>query len=71
MDKDLWLATCVCCGRKYRVQASYETEAVAAAEEAHEEEMRKATAFRCDMGPMITHAFNLTRPNSPLAPREW
>ncbi len=59
---DQWVAKCLSCGQNYRVEA---------AKTAHEEDQEKRMAFRCDRGPFITHAFNLTHPKHPCAPSEW
>ena len=71
---ELWTGRCQSCGRDFTVkmcEGATEAQATKALEAAHEEQNRDATAFRCDMGPFITSASNLTRPEHPCALREW
>jgi hypothetical protein len=68
---DTWSSTCQSCGREYKVEASSEEEAIKAAEAKHDSVNAKATAFRCDLGPMMTSAVNLTNPAHPCAQKEW
>lgn len=68
---DTWSAKCQSCDVEYKVKASSEAEAIAAAKAAHDLANAEAMAFRCDFGPFITHAFNLTHPEHHCAPREW
>jgi len=68
---DTWSVKCQSCGVEYKAKASGEKEAIEKARAEHESEVAKATAFRCDTGPFMTHAFNLTRPEHPCAPKEW
>ncbi len=68
---DTWSVTCQSCGVEYKVKASGEKEAIEAAKAEHERVNAGATAFRCDSGPFMDSAFNLTHPVHPCAPREW
>ncbi len=66
-----WKATCLSCGRQYEVEALSESAAIEAAKAKHEREMQHITVLRCDQGPVINHAFNLTHPAHPCAPKKW
>lgn len=65
-----WSVECQSCGVEFEVKASSHGEAIEVAEMEHEEINAKATAFRCDSGPLMTSAFNLTHPGHPCAPKE-
>ena len=68
---DTWSVRCESCGIEYKVRASGEQEAIEAAKAEHERVNAEATQFRCDFGPFMTVAFNLTHPDHPCAPKEW
>jgi len=68
---DNWSVTCQSCDVEYRVQADSETEAIKKAKAEHERRNAEAMAFRCDTGPCMTCAFNLTHSAHPCAPKEW
>jgi len=68
---DNWSVTCGACGVEYKVKASSKAEAIAKAKAEHERVNAEATAFRCDCGPSMYVAFNLTHPTHPCAPKEW
>jgi len=53
------------------VKASGEKEAIEVAKAKHECVNAEAAAFRCDLGPFMTSAFNLTHPKHPCASKEW
>jgi hypothetical protein len=68
---DTYSVKCKSCEVEYKVKASSEREAIEKAKIEHEATNREATAFRCDLGPFMTDAFNLTRSSHPCVPREW
>jgi len=69
---DTWLVPCQSCGREYKVKAESEEEAIQKAKAKHEEDnSQPGTMCRCDFGPLMTFAFNLTHPLHPCAPKEF
>lgn len=68
---DSWRVTCQSCTREYVVSARDEKEAIKLAEAKHEQDNAERMQLRCDRGPFMTHAFNLTHPTHPAAPKEW
>ncbi len=66
-----WSCKCESCGRSFDVRATSEEKAIEAAKNEHERFNEEVRAFRCDLGPMMNHAFNLTHPEHPAAPRDW
>lgn len=68
---DTWEVICQACGLSYKVQARNEREALLAARLVHTEEEQNATMDRCDNGPIMESASNLTSPDHPCTKREW
>lgn len=68
---DTWSVTCQSCSVEYKVKAFGAKEAINIAKAEHEHAAAEAIMFRCDLGPMMTHAFNLTHPTHPCTPKEW
>ncbi len=69
--ENTWSVPCTSCGRNFDVKASNEKEAIERAKDEHERFNAEVRAFRCDIGPLMTHAFNLTSPSHPAAPKCW
>jgi len=67
---DTWSVKCQSCGLEYRVSASSEEEAIKKAKIEHERANTEALQHRCDFGPLMNNAFNLTHPDHPCAPKE-
>lgn len=68
-----WTGYCQSCGKEFTVEMDEDTSesrAIEALKAVHEKQNRDATAFRCDTGPFINSASNLTRPEHVYAARE-
>jgi len=68
---DNWQGTCQSCATAYKVAAYDEQDAVTKVRAEHERAQERSTQHRCDLGPMVDHAFNLTHPDHPGAPKDY
>ena len=64
---DTWEVICQVCGQSFKVEAHDERGALVAARLAHAEEEQNATMDRCENGPIMESASNLTSPDHPCA----
>lgn len=52
-----WDVKCGSCGETFVIIAPDECNAIEVAKNEHDRKSREATAFRCDTGPTMDHAF--------------